>query len=126
MKTIQNDTNSIILPSDKGNTTMVMDKLECQKVASLVVDGSYSKLKMDLRPEMKLLQILNKNTDYYTLNNYRQHYTKLPSMYSLLKNNKVVIPLRSIISCRGSACYLLIRFLGRYSQHTNRNVLIIH
>lgn len=54
---LQIDTSIIILPSDKGNTSMVMDKLEySEKLASLVVNGSYSKVKkkLTLKTERKL------------------------------------------------------------------------
>lgn len=40
----------IILPASKGNATVVMDKLEyTEKLAILVEDGSYSKVKR-IRP----------------------------------------------------------------------------
>lgn len=55
-------------------------------------------------------QTLNKKKDYFTWNEYTQHYSKLPQMYSLPKIHKNGIPLKAIVSCWGSACHLLSRF----------------
>lgn len=51
---LQIDTSIIILLTDKGNTSMVMEYSE--KLASLVVNGSYSKVKknLTLKTERKL------------------------------------------------------------------------
>ena len=113
------DGSIIILPADKGNTTVVMDKKEYDhKMNSIVTDGSYTKLKKDPTPacERKLTKLLKKNKDKEQLTDaqYRklsQHHSKLPHMYGLPKVHKTNVPLRPIVSCRGSACHPLSQFL---------------
>lgn len=67
-----------------------------------------------LKTETKLSQIINRKKDYYAPNKYKQLiqlYTKQPHMYGLSKIYKVGIPLRTIVSCRGSASHPLSRSL---------------
>ena len=117
IKSLQRDENIIILPADKGNATVVMDKVEySNKLADLISNGGYCKVKKNpiLKTERKLSQILSKNKDSIPQKKYRQlvqHYSKLPHIYGLPKIHKDGIPLRPIVSCRGSACHPLSRFL---------------
>lgn len=70
-KTLYSDTSIIILPVDKGNTSMVMNKLKnSEESANLVGYGSYGKMGKDptLETDRKLSQILNKNN--FTQNKY--------------------------------------------------------
>lgn len=71
-KTLQSNTNIIILSTNNGNATVAMGKLEySDKLAGLDGDGNDSKVKKDTTLKTaKLSEILNKNKDY-TLNNYR-------------------------------------------------------
>ena len=116
LKSQQDDNNMIILPADKGNATVVMDRVEySNKLADLIGNGGYCKVKKDptLKTERKLSQILGKNKDLIPQTKYRQlikHYSKLPHIYSLPKIHKNGIPLRPIVSNRGSACHPLSRF----------------
>lgn len=49
IEALQNNTEIIILPVNKGNATVVMDKFEySKKLSNLFRDGSYSKIKKDL------------------------------------------------------------------------------
>ena len=60
-------------------------------------------------------QILGKSKDLIPQTKYRQliqHYSKLPHIYGLPKSHKDGIPLRPIVSNRGSACHPLSLFLG--------------
>ena len=83
IKSLQEDDNIIILPTDKGNATVVMDRVEySNKLADLIGNGGYYKLKEDptLKTERKLSQILSKNKDLIPQIKYRQltqHYSKL-------------------------------------------------
>ena len=64
IKSLQDDNNIIILPADKGNATVVMDRVECSnKLADLIGNSGYCKVKNDpiLKTERKLSQILGKN-----------------------------------------------------------------
>ena len=94
-----------------------MDRVEySNELADLIGNGGYCKVKKDptLKTERKLLQILEKNKDLIPQTKYRQliqHYSKLPHIYGLPEIHKDGIPLRPIVSNRGSACHLLSRFL---------------
>ena len=120
LKSLQDDNSIIILPADKGNATVVMDSLEYfNKLADLIGNGGYYKVKKDLtlKTERKLSQILVKNKDLIPQTKYRQliqHYSKLPHIYGLPKIHNDGIPLRPIVSNRGSACHPLSRFLVRW------------
>ena len=89
LKSLQDDNSIIILPADKGNATMVMDRVEySNKLADLIGNGGYCKEKKDptLKMERKLSQILGKNKDLIPQTKYRQliqHYSKLPHIYGL-------------------------------------------
>ena len=104
LKSLQDDDSIIILPADKGNATVVMDRLEySNKLADLIGNGGYSKVKKDptLKTERKLSRILSKNKDLIPQTKYRlliQYYSKLPHIYGLLKINKNSISLRPIVS----------------------------
>ena len=107
LKSLQDDDSIIILPADKGNATVVMDRLEySNKLTDLIGNGGYSKIKKDstLKTERKLSKILGKNKDLISQTKYRQlirHYSKLPHIYGLPKIHKNGIPLRPIVSNRG-------------------------
>ena len=85
-------------------------------MADLTGIGGYCKVKKDptLKTERKLSQILGKNKDIIPQTKYRQliqHYSKLPHIYGIPKIHKDGIPLRPIVSNRGSACHPCSRFL---------------
>ena len=80
LKSLQDDDSIIILPADKGNATLVMDRVEySNKLADLVDNGGYSKVKKDptLKTERKLSQILGKNK--YTTNKIQTANSTLQS-----------------------------------------------
>ena len=93
-----------------------MDRVEySNKLADLIGNGGYCKVKKDptRKTERKLSQILGKNKDLIPQAKYRQliqQYSKLPHIYGLPKIHNDGIPLRPIVSNRGSVCHPLIRF----------------
>ena len=107
----------LLLPTDKGEATVVMDRMEYyNKLADLIGNGGYCKVKKDptLKMERKLYQIFGKNKDLIPQTKYRQlilHYSKLPHIYGLPKIYKDGIPLRPIVSNWGSVCHRLICIL---------------
>ena len=116
-KSLQDDNRIIILPADKGNATVVMDRVEyTNKLADLISNGGYCKVKKDLtlKMERKMSLILGKNKDLIPQTKYKQliqHYSKVPHIYGLQKIHKNGIPLRPIVSNRGSAYHPLSVFL---------------
>ena len=119
IKSLQDDNNIIILPADKGNTIVVVDRvLYSNKLPDLSDNDGYCKVKKDqiLKTERKRLQILSKNKYLIPQIKYRQltqHYSKLPYIYDFPKIHKDGILLRPIVSYRGSACHPLSRFLAK-------------
>ena len=94
-----------------------MDKSDyTRKLEDHISNGRYSKVKKDptMKTERKLSQILIKNQDHFAPKTNRQlsqRYTKLPHIYGLPKIHKDGIPQRPIVSCQGSVCHPLSRFL---------------
>ena len=85
-------------------------------MADWIGNDGYCKVKKDptQKTERKLAQILGKNKDIIPQTKYRQliqHYSKLQDIYGLPKIYKDGIPLRPIVSNRGSTCHPLSRFL---------------
>ena len=127
IKLLQDDNNIIILPADKGNATVVMDRVECSnKLVDLIGNGGYYKVKKypTLKTERKLSQILRKNKDLIPQIKYRpltQHDSKLPHIYGLPKIHKDGIPLRPIVNNRSSACHPLSHFLVKISPLASKS-----
>ena len=102
-----------------------MDRVEySNKFADLIGNCYYCKEKQDPTPkmEMNLSRILGKNKDLIPQTKYRQliqHYSKLPHIYGLPKIHKDGIPLKPIVSNRGSACHPLSRFLVEIINPSN-------
>ena len=117
VKSLQSDESIAVLPADKSNATVVMDKVEySNKLADQIGNGGYCKIKKDsiLKMERKLSKILSKNKDHIPQTKYRQltqYDNKLPHIYGLPKIHKDGIPLRSIVSNRGSPYHPLSCFL---------------
>ena len=129
LKSLQNDDSIIILPADKGNVTVVMDRVEySNKLAHLVDNGGYSKVKKDptLKTERKLSLILGKNKDLMPQTKHRQqiqHYSNPPHIYGLPKIHKNGIPLRPIVSNRGSALsYFLVEIINSLTSKSSSYV----
>ena len=65
IKSLQDDDSIIIIPPDKGNATVVMDRVEYyNEPEDLIGNKVYCKVKgSTLKTEKKLSQILSKNKD---------------------------------------------------------------
>ena len=139
LKSLQDDKSIIILPADKGNATVELDRVEySNKLADLIGNGGYCKVKKDptLKTERKLSQILGKNKDLIPQTKYCQliqHHNKLQHIYGLPKIQKDGIPLRLIVRNRGSACHPLSRFpeeiisllTGKSSSYVKNSALFV-
>ena len=74
IKLLQDDNSIIILPADKGNATVVTDRVKySNKLTDLIGNGGYCKVKKDptLKTERKLSQILGKDNDHIQQIKYR-------------------------------------------------------
>ncbi|BHF64053.1 hypothetical protein SprV_0200705100 [Sparganum proliferum] len=114
LKSLKADKDIIILPADKGRSTVVLDKSDCQKKTLSLLDDPQS---YKLRPasEMKsMLTEINKSLEKLRANEAitaKDWFHMKPSdsaaarFYGLPKVHKADIPLRPIVSLRGTPTY---------------------
>ena len=111
LKRLRNDDGIVILPSDKGRVTVVMDKTDYHdKMDELVSDKqTYEVLKRDSTPALqrkfnsKLLQLKKADAiDIRRYNRLRCRVPQPPKLYGLPKLHKPNIPMRTIVSFCGS------------------------
>ena len=110
-----------ILPADKGNTTVVMNKAAYHgKISEMLDSGTYGKLKKDPTQsfETKITKALKNLERIYELPT--QLYIRLkptgskpPLFYGLPKIHKVDIPLRPIVASIGSPSYSLSKYIQK-------------
>ena len=111
----------MILPADKGNTTVVMDKDEyVAKIETLLEDGTYRKLKKDPTSsvESKICQALKECEkkgfmDQKQRIHLQQQFSTPPQLYGLPKVHKEGTPLRPIVSAIGSPTHSVARLLTK-------------
>jgi hypothetical protein len=112
-----------VLPADKGNATMVLNTSDYKrKIAALLEDKAYKKLKKDPTDavERKTVLLLKKSPisdevcQQLQLQGSRPH-----SLYGLPNIHEPDVPLRPIVSTIGSPTYRLAKyFSGLLSNHT--------
>ncbi|XP_037513735.1 uncharacterized protein LOC119390235 [Rhipicephalus sanguineus] len=121
---LKKDRTIVVLPADKGNSTVVMDRADYEKRAGELLNGeAYSKMKKDPTPQTQtnlnrlLSQIFTNHPDLKNL------YLKLicrngsaPSFYGLPKVHKTGLPLRPIVDFTRS----LLRALSSYLHMTDQ------
>ena len=118
---LKHNNSIVILPADKGNKTVVMDKSEYkEKIVNLLDDKAYCKLKRDPttttdRKISETLKDLQKNgeIDEKLRSKITPQHSYLPQLYGLPKLHKPNIPLRPIVSSIGSTTYQLAKELTR-------------
>ena len=87
LKLLQDYNSIIILPADKGNATVVMDRVEyTNKLTDLTGNGGYCKVKKDptLKMERKQSQIRGKNKDLIPQIKYRQLIQQYTSYHTYM------------------------------------------
>jgi len=112
----------MILPADKGNATVVMDRdVYDQKIRTLLEDDTYTKLRRDptKRIETDLQKTLKELSDNGELDpllykhQLRPVDCRPPYLYGMPKVHKKDIPLRPIVSTIGSPTYALAKHLAK-------------
>ena len=116
----QND-KIIILPADKGNTTVVMDKYDyCNKIKAMLSDQNvYKKLKRNPTSsiEKKTSSLLkNAGLPPQIIKKLSPRDSSAPRLYGLPKIHKESVPLRPIVSNIGGPNYQLARHLVKPLQ----------
>jgi hypothetical protein len=116
LNNIKNDNNIIILPADKGRTTIVMDRTDYNNKANMLFQASntYKKLEKDptkttISRIIKKLNSLNhqQKLDNNTYLKIRPSDATSARFYGLPKIHKPNIPQRPIVSLPGSPTYKL-------------------
>ncbi len=121
LKNLRKDNSIIILPADKGNATVILDReAYTKKMKGILHDGSYMTLRKD--PTKKFERVTHqKLLDLMKIGELdKELYKKLnptnsclSCMYRLPKIHKDNVPLRPIISIIGSATYDLAKYLAK-------------
>ena len=118
LKRLRGRNDIMILPADKGNCTVVMEKEDYNmKIKALLEDGDYAKLRGDqtTKTEKEVKKYLNtikhslSESKFWHLNPTN---STPPHIYGLPKIHKPNVPLRPIISCVGSPCHHLAKYLA--------------
>ena len=119
---LKNDQSRVILTEDKGVAIVIMDKEDYQEKAKALLEdqGTYKALKSDPtnRIKTKLISLLKKIKSEGGIDDiqYKKMYPTggvPPKFYGLPKIHKRGIPLRPIVSSRGSISYEVAKKLAR-------------
>ena len=121
LKELKKDTNRVILTADKGTCLVVMDKEEyINKAQELLKEETYRIIPEDptIQQKSKLIQLLKKIKTEGGINeeNYKKMYPTgagIPKFYGLPKVHKAGVPLRPMVSSRGSVTYNIPKELAR-------------
>ena len=122
VKSLKQDESIAILPADKGNATVVLDRMEYDdKLRSLLGDGdTYRKIPRNptARMETKVTRMVKDLADkgYITDRQRVQlapQYSTSPQISGLPKIHKESVPLRPIISTTASPTYRVAKELAR-------------
>ncbi|VDL95502.1 unnamed protein product [Schistocephalus solidus] len=122
LKTLRADTSIVILPADKGRSTVVMNKTDYIQKAKALLEDLQAYLPCDNEPMKKLLTELNKTLDDMRKNKAITKSVRLAikpidaaatRFYGLPKVHKAGIPLRPIVSLRGAPTFHLAKWLFR-------------
>ncbi|PFX21724.1 hypothetical protein AWC38_SpisGene13771 [Stylophora pistillata] len=125
LKRLRNDENIVILPADKGQVTVVLEKSDYHnKMDALVKDKrTYEELKRDPTPALQRklnskLLTPNKRNAFDTQRYYRLRCSvpQPPKLYGLPKLHKPGFPMRPIVSFCGSPTYQLSKYLTTILQ----------
>lgn len=122
IKALAKDDSIVILPADKGRTTVILNKQDYHnKVKALLDDtNTYEKLTSDPTRAIKnkLIQTLKEwrkeeRIPSYLYNQLYPTAENVPKFYGLPKIHKKDVPLRPIVSSIGSVMYDTAKFLAK-------------
>ncbi|BHF57186.1 hypothetical protein SprV_0100012900 [Sparganum proliferum] len=123
LKKLRADTSIVVLPADKGRSTVVLDKTDYIRKANSLLDDRQAYLRCDGEPMRKLLTQLDKTLAEMQANKVISKSVRLavkptdaaaPRFYGLPKVHKVDVPLRPIVSLRGAPTFNLAKWLFRH------------
>ena len=133
MKELQSDTSIVILPADKGRSTVILNHEDyLEKCMDHINNGLYQLLKKDptTKIKTKTLKQLKVLKDNEFIDNKLYYYLKpadspAPRFYGQPKIHKPGVPIRPIVSYSGSPLYNLNKYtaniLKAYVRDENNN-----
>nr|VZH89098.1 unnamed protein product [Spirometra erinaceieuropaei] len=122
LKTLRADTSIVILPPDKGRSTVVMDKADYIQKANALLEDRQAYLPFNDEPMRRLVTQLDKTlADMQTSKTISKSVrlaikpvdAAAPRFYGLPKVHKAGVPLRPIVSLRGAPTFNLAKWLFR-------------
>ena len=133
LKELQSDTSIVILPTDKGRSTVILNREDyLEKCMDHINNGPYQLLKKDptTKIKAKTLKQLKVLKDNEFIDNKLYYYLKptdspAPRFYGQPKIHKPGVPIRPIVSYSGSPLYNLNKYIANilktYVKHENNN-----
>ncbi|BHF79925.1 hypothetical protein SprV_0702304900 [Sparganum proliferum] len=122
LKTLRADTSIVILPADKGRSTVVMDKADYIQKANALLEDRQAYLPCNDEPMRKLVTQLDKTLADMQTSKAINKSVRLaikpvdaaaPRFYGLPKVHKAGVPLRPIVSLRGAPTFNLAKWMFR-------------
>ena len=121
LRNLRHDDSIVILPADKGNVTVVMNKDDYkEKMQEVLQEGEYrivvadptARVEKSMNDELRhLFQSGEINKIGY--DQLRTTHSVAPQLYGLPKIHKENTPMRPIVSCIGSPTYKVAKSLAR-------------
>ncbi|BHF80258.1 hypothetical protein SprV_0702338200 [Sparganum proliferum] len=121
-KKLRADTSIVILPADKGRSTVVMDKADYIQKANALLEDRQAYLPCNDEPMRRLVTQLDKTLADMQTSKAISESVRLaikpvdaaaPRFYGLPKVHKAKVPLRPIVSLRGAPTFNLAKWLSR-------------
>ncbi|BHF76764.1 hypothetical protein SprV_0501986300 [Sparganum proliferum] len=122
LKILRADTSIVILPADKGRSTVVMDKADYIQKANALLEDRQAYLPCDDEPMRRLVTQVDKTLADMQTSKAISKSVRLaikpvdaaaPRFYGLPKVHKAGVPLRPIVSLRGAPTFNLAKWLFR-------------
>ncbi|BHF81434.1 hypothetical protein SprV_0702456400 [Sparganum proliferum] len=122
LKTLRADTSIVILPADKGCSTVVVDKADYIQKANVLLEDRQAYLPCNDEPMRKLVTQLDKTLADMLTSKAINKSVRLaikpvdaaaPRFYGLPKVHKAGVPLRPIVSLRGAPTFNLAKWMFR-------------
>ena len=133
LKELQTDTSTVILPADKGRSTVILNREDYLEICmDHINNGPYQLLKKDptTKIKTKTLKQLKVLKDNEFIDNKLYYYLKptdspAPRFYDQPKIHKPGVPIRPIVSYSGSPLYNLGKYIANilkaYVKDKNNN-----
>ena len=133
LKELQSDTSIVILPADKGRSTVILNREDyLEKCTDHINNGPYQLLKKDptTKIKTKTLKQLTVLKDNEFIDNKLYYYLKpadspAPRFFGQPKIHKPGVPIRPIVSYSGSQLYNLNKYIANilkvYVRDENNN-----